>query len=92
MDFHTLVGCLGACTLLSVLGGAWLAMVFWLSCDLRQEQKTASQRQLEVVRQDRAKTVGSIMELEVALRAARCHVEQLQRKLALLKLPTGGVE
>lgn len=92
MDFLTLMWGLAACTLLVVLGGAWLAMVFWLRCDLLQEQTAALLRQLEVARLDRAEMVSSIMELEAALRAERFHVEQLQRKLTLLTLVNNGQE
>ncbi|HGW3656248.1 TPA: hypothetical protein ACNH47_001651 [Pseudomonas aeruginosa] len=92
MDFLTLVWGFAACTLLAVLGGAWLAVGLWLRCDLLQEQKAALLRQLEVARQDRAEMVSSIMELEAALRAERFHVEQLQRKIILLKLPISGAD
>ncbi|XEG74743.1 hypothetical protein QA447_11115 [Pseudomonas sp. abacavir_1] len=92
MDFLTLVWGFAACTLLAILGGAWLAVGFWLRCDLLQEQKVALLRQLEVARQDRAEMISSIMELEAALRAERFHVEQLQRKITLLKLVNNGEE
>jgi len=90
MDFITLVEGLAAFTLFALLSGAWLAIAFWLRCDLLQEQRAALQRQLEVGRQERAKMANSMMELEAALRAERFHVEQLQRKIALLKLPISG--
>jgi signal transduction histidine kinase len=87
MDFLTLLWGLVAFALVFVLIGTGLVISFWLRCDFLQEQKDCLQRLLEVERSDRARLADNLMELQAALSAERFHVDQLQRKVDLLRLP-----
>ncbi|MEL7937761.1 MULTISPECIES: hypothetical protein [Pseudomonas] len=87
MDFLSLLWGVVAITLVLGFGGAGLVLSFWLRCDLLQDQKETLQHLLDSERDERSRLAENLMELQAALRAERFHVEQLQRKLELLKLP-----
>ncbi len=87
MDFLSLLWGVVAITLVLGFGGAGLVLSFWLRCDLLQDQKETLQHLLDSERGERSRLAENLMELQAALRAERFHVEQLQRKLELLKLP-----
>lgn len=87
MDFLSLLWVGVAVTLALGFGGAGMVLSFWLRCDFLQEQKETLQHLLDCERDERSRLAANLMELRAALRAERFHVEQLQRKLELLKQP-----